>query len=167
MTKRLFIDMDGTIARFYAHSKYEEAMFEPGFFKNLKPYRKVILGLKMFAKKHPDVPLFILSACITDYSVTEKDEWATDHFNIVTPERRIYMRVGEKKADFVPGGISNKDYLLDDYTKNVVEWTTAGGKGIKIQNEINCKNGVWKGDKISSYDTPSQFCENLEKILGV
>ena len=165
--KRLFVDMDGTIARFYSNNKYEEAMFEPGFFKNLRPYRKVILGLKMFAKKHPDVPLFVLSACITDLSVAEKDEWIDAHFEIIPRERRIYMRVGEKKSNFVPNGISCADYLLDDYTKNVVEWTDDGGKGIKIQNEINCKNGTWKGAKISSYDSPARFCDHLEKLLGV
>lgn len=166
MAKRLFVDMDGTIARFYESEHCMEEMLEPGFFRNLKPYRRVVNALKDFKEKHPEVQMFILSACVTDVSAVEKDEWLDEYFPI-DPKNRIFIKVGERKSDFAPGGIGADDYLIDDYTKMLTEWEAAGGNGIKIRNELNCANGTWKGNKICAFDLQNEIEEMLEKILEI
>ena len=162
--KRLFLDMDGTLARFYEIDQYMEKMFEENFFRNLDPYTRVIKGIYKLQEKHPDIEIFVLSACISERSKIEKAEWLEEYFPI-DKAHQIFVMVGESKADFVPGGVSKDDYLVDDYNKNLHEWTEAGGVGIKIKNEINCQNGTWRGARVSTFDDPDDTVANIEAIL--
>lgn len=162
--KRLFIDMDGCVARFYAEQNYLEEMYEKGFFKRLRPYAKMILSLKKFAQRHPEVELCILSAYPSNsYAEEEKNEWLDIYFPI---KKRIFMNVGKSKSSCIPD-ISKDDFLLDDHTKNLVEWENAGGTGIKVRNEINCKNGTWKGEIIIAFDNSEEIVKKLEMVLGL
>ena len=49
--KRLLIDMDGTLARFYDQAKCIEKMYEPGFFSGLYPYENMIEAVKLLLKR--------------------------------------------------------------------------------------------------------------------
>lgn len=161
--KRLFIDMDGTVARFYESKHCIEEMTEKGFFKNLKPYKKVLAGLKKFSKKHPEIEFCVISAVpfSSPFAEEEKDEWLNEHFPV---QKRVFLQVGKNKADFVPD-ISKDDFLLDDYTKNLTDWEASGGTGIKVRNELNCQKGTWKGNKVSSFDSSDGILEDLEAIM--
>ena len=48
---RIFVDMDGTIARFYEADDCLEKMYEIGFFANLRPYAKMIKTLEKLNEK--------------------------------------------------------------------------------------------------------------------
>lgn len=163
MKKRLFIDMDGTVAQFYESQKCLEEMWSKGYFRNLKPYKRMVAALKRFIKKHPDVETFILSAYVSPLSEAEKVEWLDELFPIPA-ENRILIPAGVNKAEVV-GEITENDFLLDDYTKNLLDWTAAGGTGIKVRNELNCKNGTWKGHRVSCYDAPDGILVDLEEII--
>ena len=52
MKKTLLIDMDGTTGKFYESPSHLEEMWTEGFFKNLKPYKRMVSAIKMFTKKH-------------------------------------------------------------------------------------------------------------------
>ena len=49
--------------------------------------------------------------------------------------------------------IDEDDILLDDYSKNLIEWVEAGGTAIKVRNNINCSGKTWKGDTIYNQDS--------------
>lgn len=134
MIKRIYVDMDGTVANFYKDNNYLEKMFEKGFFLNLEPYElaKVINDLcGVF-------DITILSACVdTPFCKSEKIEWLKKHMPNV--KKYIFCKVGENKTDFVKD-IENT-MLIDDYSKNIYEWEKMGGKTIKALNQINNVSG--------------------------
>ena len=168
MKKRLFVDMDGTVAQFYESKRCLEEMREDGFFRNLKTYKRMVAALKKFMKKHHDVDVFILSACISEQCIKEKHEWLDKYLPEIPLENRIFLMVGENKADAVrkiAEEIAKNDYLLDDYTNNLEAWVAANGTGIKVRNEINCKNGTWRGSRVSCYDAPDGIIADLEDII--
>lgn len=45
---RIFVDMDGTLARFHDENLYLERMFEKGFFRDLKPFENAVSAIKEF-----------------------------------------------------------------------------------------------------------------------
>lgn len=70
-------------------------------------------------------------------------------FNV--PSKNIVIcRVGENKAQVIKSKlditIDKTTVLLDDYTKNLVEWESAGGVGIKRLTKVaDNSTGKWKG----------------------
>lgn len=70
---RIFVDMDGTLARFHDENLYLERMFEKGFFRDLKPFSNAVDAIKRIIDNHPNVDVYVLSATITTpYCITEK-----------------------------------------------------------------------------------------------
>ena len=67
---RIFVDMDGTVARFYEADDCLEKMYEKGFFANLRPYQKMIKMLEKLNEKGYEI--YILSACVGAQYKTEK-----------------------------------------------------------------------------------------------
>lgn len=177
MKKRLFVDIDGTLARFHdADKMYIEAMWTPGFYTNLKPFENAIEGLKVFIKEHPEVEVFVLSAYLdTDppFIVDEKNEWLDKYLPEIPADHRIFTRAGDNKADYI-GDIGPGDYLLDDYNKNLIEFEDAGARAIKFHNDVNmCGLGtfggdagpIWSGD-IAHYDAcPEEFAAQLANVV--
>lgn len=163
--KRLFVDMDGCVARFYDEQNYLEAMYEEGFFEGLGVYNRMVSGLNRFMKKHPEVPVCIISAFPQEspFAKGEKNEWLDDFFPI---KDRIFMFAGEDKSKYVPD-ISCDDYLLDDHTPNLLKWETAGGAGIKVKNGINCRTKKWTGSLMDVDDSPDEIASQLEELLGL
>lgn len=151
MKKRLFLDMDGTLARFHDVDKtFIEAMWQPGFYANLKPFENMVEGVKAFIKEHPDIEVFVLSAVLdTDppFVVDEKNAWLDKYLPEIPAERRIFTRAGENKAEYI-GEIGPDDYLVDDYNKNLHEFEAAGAHSIKFRNDVNHQGkGAYGGEK--------------------
>ena len=140
---RIFVDMDGTIARFYEADDCLEKMYEIGFFENLRPYAKMIKMLEKLNEKGYEI--FILSACISMQCETEKQAWLDKYLPWIDKAHRIFTRCGMNKAEY----IKRKGYddarvniLIDDYSRNLDEWNEAFGRhgiAIKAINEINNK----------------------------
>lgn len=150
---RLFIDLDGTVARFYdASPNYLEEMYEKGYFRNLQPYEKMTEGIKLFMEQHKDVEVFTLSAKVNGeppYCEAEKQEWLDEYLPEIDREHRLFTEIGHNKAEYIPNGISNTDVLYDDYNKNLIDWENSGGVALKCHNNINMKGlGAYGGDKV-------------------
>lgn len=142
---RIFVDMDGTLARFHDEQLYLERMFEKGFFIGLKPFDNAVEAIKHIIDNHPNVDVYVLSTAITTpYCITEKNAWLDKYLPNVDKEHRILM---ESSAGFkslcVPGNymykddngkyhikISENDILIDDYNKNLEGWERDGGTAI-------------------------------------
>lgn len=150
---RLFIDLDGTVARFYdASPNYLEQMYEKGYFRNLQPYEEMTEGIKLFMEQHKDVEVFTLSAKVNGeppYCEAEKQEWLDEYLPEIDREHRLFTEIGHNKAEYIPNGISNTDVLYDDYNKNLIDWENSGGIALKCHNNINMKGlGAYGGDKV-------------------
>lgn len=171
--KRLYVDIDGTLARFHdADKMFIEAMWTPGFYVGLKPFENAVEGLKLFMKEHPEVEVYILSAVLdTDppFIVGEKNEWLDKHLPEIPSDHRIFTRAGESKTDYI-GEINKNVYLLDDYNKNLIEFEDAGAHAIKFHNDVNMRGlgafggeagPIWNGDVVHYDVCPEEFAMQL------
>lgn len=160
--KRLFVDMDGTLAEWRSKAGPEE-LYEKWYFESLRPYSTILGAVKgiwfatYFGLIGAELELFILSAYLPDspWAKAEKKRWLrkylcwTTEFGKQCPmfdaSHTLLVPCGSRKVDYVPGGVSIDDYLLDDYTLNLREWEQAGGTPIKVFNGCNGKGiAVWK-----------------------
>lgn len=177
--KRLFVDMDGTLARFHDQVNYLERMFEKDFFRELEPFENMVEGVRQFIQSHPDVDVYILSAKVIGeppYCEGEKHAWLDMHLPEIPRERRIFTEMGRPKAEFIPGGLTDQDYLLDDYNKGLNQWLYDGGKAIKCHNNINQRGlgahggqagNLWVGPMAHVDDKPEMICAELASHMGL
>lgn len=169
---RLFVDMDGTLARFHDEYMYLERMYEEGFFKELKPFENMIEGIKKFIKMHPDVEVYALSSSIeSKFCREEKNEWMDRYLPEIPTEKRLYPKVGTSKADFVKTvtgiAVTKNDYLLDDYNKGLYDWEAAGGSAVKCHNNINHKGlGAHGGQKGQIWTKAIVHTEDLPVMIA-
>ena len=163
-TINLFVDMDGTIAKFYHKKNYLEKMYEKDYFRTLPTYA-IAEKINAFAEQDTCVQVYILSACVeSEYCEQEKKAWLLENMPNITPTNYIFTKVGESKVDKAREIVDNFNecinILLDDYTLNLEQWEKADllCVGIKFLNGINDTTKSWQGQKIKSFG-------QLEKIL--
>lgn len=163
--KKLLVDMDGTVCKFQKVDALED-LYEKGYFWNLDPITNVIDAVKKIIEEEPDIEVYILSSVLTDskYALQEKNAWLDKYLPEIPPERRIFPPCGDDKKKYVPGGVTENDFLLDDYT-NVLRLWNPPGKGIKIMNGINGTNGTWKADKLSIEKSSEELKRNIVDIM--
>lgn len=177
MKKRLFLDMDGTLARFHDVDKlFIEAMWQQGFYTGLKPFENMVEGVRKFINEHPDVEVYVLSAVLDTeppFVEDEKNAWLDKYLPEISADRRIFTRAGENKADYI-GKIGANDYLVDDYNKNLREFEVAGARSIKFRNDVNHQGKgayggemgpLWNGAIISYDSTPHAIAFELGELL--
>lgn len=148
---RIFVDMDGVLAK-WGSIEYEEKLYEKGYFRNLVPDQNIVSHVQALIDRGYDV--YVLSKFLEDsrYALNEKKEWIKQYMNI-DEKNQIWVRYSCNKSDFIPGGIKKDDYLIDDYSPNLFEFTESGGRAIKYLNGINHTKGTWKGMLIDHRDT--------------
>ena len=174
--ERLFLDMDGTLAKFHDEANYLERMYEEGFFANLRPFENMIAGAKLFMKQHPEVPVFVISSCVdSPYCVQDKNRWLDEHLNIPM-DQRIFPPMGASKADYIPGGVTKEDHLLDDYNKGLNQFMYDGGSAIKCHNNINQQGlgahggsagNLWVGNMVHVDDPPEMIAAEIAQCMGL
>lgn len=154
--KRLFIDMDGTLAEWQEGTPFE-IVCENGYAANLPVNGNMVDATKSLVKlcHKKGVEVFILSAVLDlSHSIPDKDKWLDNVLpGVFDTEHRLYVPYGMNKAEFVMQKLdANKNsaflsqcYLLDDYSKNIREWTEVGGKAIKVFNGVNGRSGTFYG----------------------
>lgn len=162
---KYYLDMDGTLA---VYPDMNEPWWEVvGIFKFLAPQEKVIKAIKRLIENGQDV--YILSAYNANFPNTkaEKDYWLDKYLPEIDEAHRIYTLVGQKKTDYVPGGVKITDVLLDDYNKNLEAWAAVGGTGIKLLNGLNNRN-TWSGISVRANGTIKEIVEVLTNVeLGL
>ena len=178
MQKALFIDIDGTLARFHdADKTFIEAMWTPGFYISLKPFENLVAAVKLFIEKNPDVEVYVLSAVLDTeppFVVDEKNKWLDIFLPEIDREHRIFTRAGEDKSAYLDMQ-GHECYLLDDYNKNLYEFEHAGGSGIKFHNDVNhrglgafggSRGNLWQGDIVHFSDSPEKICSDLKECIS-
>lgn len=162
---RLFVDMDGTLAEF-KNVDTLETLYEKGYFLNLKPNENVISAVKSIIAEDNGIEVYIMSSVLTDseFALDEKNAWLDEHLPEIDADHRIFPPCGEDKKDYIPGEISGKDFLLDDYTKNLILWEPPG-KGIKLLNGINNTHKTWQGARVRYKDNPDHIAAELKNMM--
>jgi len=169
-TINLFVDMDGTVAKFYYKKDYLERMYEQGYFENL-PLYAMAKHIDAFAKKDTCVNVYILSACVNSpYCEQEKVAWLLKNMPNINPKNFIFTKVGESKKQKVALTVDNmQDYiniLLDDYTLNLEQWeynenANINMVGIKFLNGLNDTTKTWQGQKVKTFKQLEQIIQKL------
>ena len=147
--KRLFIDLDGTIVKFNVRNALERFDKEEGFFARLKAYK----GTEVVNFLAQNGKIFIVSASPNPQADADKIKWIAENLPNVPRENITLCRLGENKARVIESKynitIDKECLLLDDYTKNLIEWESFGGTGIKrVTHCADNSTKKWKGQEL-------------------
>jgi len=150
---KLFLDLDGTLARFNVPNALNRFEKEIGFFLRLKPY-KGVGAIDRLAMKES---VYVISASPNLSADIDKMKWVQKYLPNIPYHNIVICRVGENKASVIKRKlgfeITKECFLLDDYTKNLIEWEKAGGKGIKrITSVADNSTKKWKGLELADLD---------------
>ena len=159
--KVILWDQDGTMANIFVNG-FLEKVFYPGFFEGLDEYPETIKAIKEIHRRHPHIKQYLCSTLTpTKHCETEKNGWLDVRIGDIIPmNRRIFVPHGSKKSDCIPGDIS-KVMIVDDYSTNCFDVKEAGGMAVKYKNDINCKNGTWKGPIVNGLGTYKTIYQEL------
>ena len=143
---KIFLDLDGTLARFNVRNALERFDKEEGFFARLKAYKNIEI-INELAKTNN---LFIISASPNEQADKDKMIWLEKYLPNINVENITICRLGQIKAQIIQDKynitINEQCYLLDDYTKNLNEWESFGGKGVKRLTSVSDNSRkLWKG----------------------
>lgn len=129
--KKIFLDLDGTLARFNVPNALRRFEHEKDFFFNLLPYKGIEKINQMATKGN----VYIITASPNLSTDLDKLKWVQKYLPDLPHNNIVICRIGENKAFAIKRKlniqIDNTCYLLDDYTKNLKEWEEVGGIGIK------------------------------------
>lgn len=157
--KRIFIDLDGTVARFNVRNALKRFDNEVGFFARLKAYK----GIDKVNELAKGGNVYIISASPNGQADRDKMEWIQKYLSNVPMNNITLCRIGENKARVIESKYNltiDKDcLLLDDYTKNLTEWESNGGKGIKrITSVADNSRKLWKGVELKDLNKIELVC---------
>ena len=143
---KIFLDLDGTLARFNVRNALERFDKEEGFFARLKAYKNIEV-VNELAKTNN---LFIISASPNEQADKDKMIWLEKYLPNINVENITICRLGQNKAQIIQDKynitINEQCYLLDDYTKNLIEWENFGGTGIKrLTTVADNSRKIWQG----------------------
>lgn len=137
----VYFDVDGTLGKWYADARgYEclEQIIDPAnhYFRDIEPH-PFMIDLAKRIQEHGQ--RFGYDVCV----LTATDErcqedrliWLHENMPFIDNEHIIMCPVGANKADYVPDAY--KSVLVDDYNKNLDEWSINGGVAIKAINTVN------------------------------
>lgn len=155
---KIFLDMDGTLARFNVKNALVRFEDEKGFFANLLAY-KGIENINEITKKGN---VYIISASPNIYADMDKKIWLKKYLPNLNNENILLCRNGQNKAKFIENKLNIKIdqncYLLDDYTRNLIEWEQAGGTGIKRITKVSDNSRkLWKGLELKDLEKLSNL----------
>lgn len=156
--KKIFLDLDGTLARFNVRNALNRFETEKGFFAKLLAYK----GIEQINEMAKAGNIYIISASPNEQADIDKISWIVKYLpNINLLTNVLICRCGDNKAEYLKSKgfqIDKNSYLLDDYTKNLIEWENAGGVGIKRLTKVaDNSTGKWQG----------LICKKLEELNRV
>ena len=144
--KKIFLDLDGTLAKFNVKNALKRFDNEKGFFAKLGAYKNIEKINEMAKARN----VYIISASPNEQADDDKMIWIKKYLPNVKIENIVLCRLGENKAKIIENKynikIDKNCMLLDDYTKNLIEWETVGGVGIKRLTTVSDNSRkLWKG----------------------
>ena len=139
----IYFDMDGCLAVWAKATK--EELEAPGFFLTRDRQMNLINACRMLISFGFDV--HILTA-VMDGSIPRSEKLMWLEFAGIDRRRCIFVPYGEKKEDYILNKEGCVNILVDDYSKNLHQWTGSGNYGIKFRNGVNGSHGTWQGASI-------------------
>lgn len=170
MNVNIFVDMDGVLAKYNKNTyKY---MYDKGFFLN-RPIQKVMIdSIKLISEQYHNV--YILSSIIdSQHCKLEKNLWLNKHLPEISNDKRLYVPYDMTKSEFVKNKVdlSNSiNVLIDDFTKNLNEWTVPNAIPIKVLNGINNTKGSWltnKGNYVSLENSTEEIVQYINRHIDI
>ena len=156
---RIVLDMDDTLAHFNEQEKALERFDkESNFFYHLRPSKmtKIINDL-LQANEIDKNKIYIVSASPNEQADKDKLKWLEQHLPNINKDNILFTRLGQDKAkEFMARYNINdlsKYILIDDYTKNLIEWQKLGGKCFKYINEYNNTRQSYKAHNIPAINS--------------
>lgn len=158
--KKIFLDLDGTLAKFNVPNALNRFDKEIGFFARLKPYK----GIGEIDRLAQSGNVYIISASPNLTADLDKMQWVQKYIPNIQYNNIVICRIGENKANAIKRklgiSIDNECYLLDDYTKNLMEWEQAGGRGIKrLTSVADNSTRKWQGLELAELELLGKILE--------
>ena len=171
MKKKLFVDMDGTLARWEDGTPFE-IVCQPEYSVRLPQNGNVVTALRSLFEHHQDdFDIFVLSSVLDlPHAIPDKEKWLDMYCEYIDSYHRLFVPYGMSKGKFVKekfGILTGEDYLLDDYSKNIIEWTQEGGHPIKVFNGVNGKSLAYVGDYTCAWLNAEQICKDILTAMGL
>ena len=143
---KIFLDLDGTLAKFNVRNALNRFKTEKGFFAKLGAYK----GIEKVNSLANEYNLYIISASPNEQADIDKMTWLDKYLPNIKKSNIVLCRLGENKAQVIKKAlnidIDKKCVLLDDYTHNLEQWQKLGGIGIKrLTSVADNSTGKWKG----------------------
>ena len=168
----IYVDMDGSLARFYENAGCLEAYTEPGFFANLKPYENMVAAVDMLSSI---AYTSVLSTVPNLTAADKKKDWLKQNMTGVREGRikTFFNRADSTKEEYVrflQSGrpLKRTDILLDDFSRNCVGWENAGGTAVKLLNELNGRgwnDTHWTGRTVDICLSAEEIFDSLMDII--
>lgn len=155
---KIFIDMDGVLAKWDTTSSVEDT-YKSGYFLFRQVDEKIKALLEMIDKCY-DVS--ILSSVYSEGTAkADKADWL--RLNKINKIDKIFCPYGHKKTHWVDH--IKPSILIDDFSKNLREWESVPGfVGVKYYNGINGTNGTWNGYSINHRMSPEEMFGVIENV---
>ena len=146
---KIFLDLDGTLAKFDVENALERFDKEKDFFTNLLAFE----GIEVVNELAKNNNLFIISASPNEQTDKDKMKWIKKYLPNICLDNITLCRIGENKANIIEDKynikIDETCYLLDDYSKNLFEWLKKGGTGIKrLTPAADNSRKLWQGAEL-------------------
>lgn len=165
--RRLFVDIDGVLAKFNPDKSLEEVATK-GYSYGLEPQIEVVRAIKNLADEETEeCEVYTLGAYINDDCLEDKDMWLDEKLPEVDSLHRIFVPYGVQKEVWLMKlgfELSDSDILLDDFTKNLNTWH---GVGVKLLNGINNTHGTWRGLVVNGKSDEITITKALLGIIKV
>ena len=150
---KLFLDLDGSLAKFNSkRNALKRFAIEEGFFANLQPYKYI--------------------ECINDLATNENINVyiISKHLGNIPQKNICFSRLGENKAEIIKQKlnitIDKTCLLLDDYTKNLIEWQNNCGIGIKrITSKADNRTKKWQGLQLKDLRKLKSLLKTIDNAI--
>lgn len=145
---KIFVDMDGVI---YPWNKEVDPrlLWTKIYYENMPAEQDMISTLDEYKEK---AELFVLSCYLNDEAKAGKNAALDKLGGLFPADHRIFVPYGKNKAEYAEKVIGQKldqnCILFDDHSPNCLSWQEAGGRAVKILNDINGKGEIWKGERM-------------------
>ena len=155
---RIFVDLDGCLAKWDNYNKTKEDFTAVGFYEDLAVQKNLLEALNSIIDD-----VYIISHYVDGFpsAISEKKTWLQKHMPNLKPSH-IHIIERSREKFTVLKKLSKQDILVDDFNGNLVAWENAGGTGIKFVNRLNDKNKTWQGQRIYYNYSVRKILDRLE-----